>query len=283
MRITCPNCGAQYEVDARVIPDMGRDVQCSNCGHTWFQRPQSAVATSVRRVVEDPPVSPGPEADVPPPAPEPAAATRPAEAFPPIPPADPAVAPAAARPQAPDPSPADTPAEAERPTLDEATRALLREEAEREVQARAAERRPSIETQGDFDLPASPPAPRAIQRSADLSALPQGAGGSLAAAVAASSSRRDSLPDVESISSGLRGDPTSDESATDSQTTTAPRRGFGAGLLIPLLFVAAAALVYVLAPTLADSVPSLRAPLAAYVDSVNALRGWIATTLSGAG
>lgn len=39
MRLICPNCGAQYEVDARVIPDTGRDVQCSNCGHTWFQQP----------------------------------------------------------------------------------------------------------------------------------------------------------------------------------------------------------------------------------------------------
>ncbi|NVK45118.1 MAG: zinc-ribbon domain-containing protein [Rhodobacteraceae bacterium] len=39
MRLICPNCGAQYEVDARVIPDTGRDVQCSNCGHTWFQTP----------------------------------------------------------------------------------------------------------------------------------------------------------------------------------------------------------------------------------------------------
>ncbi|WP_417256821.1 zinc-ribbon domain-containing protein [Celeribacter halophilus] len=39
MRLICPNCGAQYEVDSRVIPDTGRDVQCSNCGHTWFQQP----------------------------------------------------------------------------------------------------------------------------------------------------------------------------------------------------------------------------------------------------
>ncbi|WP_460275095.1 zinc-ribbon domain-containing protein [Celeribacter sp. ULVN23_4] len=39
MRLICPNCGAQYEVDARVIPDTGRDVQCSNCGHSWFQSP----------------------------------------------------------------------------------------------------------------------------------------------------------------------------------------------------------------------------------------------------
>jgi predicted Zn finger-like uncharacterized protein len=85
MRITCPNCGAQYEVDPRVIPDIGRDVQCSNCGHTWFQRQQSAVAASVRRVVEDPPVTPA-EPEMGPAAVDagPSPATRVAKAFPPI-------------------------------------------------------------------------------------------------------------------------------------------------------------------------------------------------------
>ncbi|MEZ5777591.1 MAG: zinc-ribbon domain-containing protein [Paracoccaceae bacterium] len=38
MRLICPSCSAQYEVDESVIPDEGRDVQCSNCGNTWFQR-----------------------------------------------------------------------------------------------------------------------------------------------------------------------------------------------------------------------------------------------------
>lgn len=37
MRLVCPNCGAQYEVPVDVIPHDGRDVQCSSCGHTWFQ------------------------------------------------------------------------------------------------------------------------------------------------------------------------------------------------------------------------------------------------------
>lgn len=37
MRLICPNCGAQYEVPAEVIPETGRDVQCSDCGTTWFQ------------------------------------------------------------------------------------------------------------------------------------------------------------------------------------------------------------------------------------------------------
>ncbi len=39
MRLTCPNCGAQYAVDPAVIPQDGRDVQCSSCGNTWFQQP----------------------------------------------------------------------------------------------------------------------------------------------------------------------------------------------------------------------------------------------------
>lgn len=37
MRLVCPNCDAEYEVDDAAIPRAGRDVQCSNCGHAWFQ------------------------------------------------------------------------------------------------------------------------------------------------------------------------------------------------------------------------------------------------------
>ena len=44
MRLTCPNCGAQYEVDPGMIPDEGRDVQCSNCGQTWFQMPEGQMS-----------------------------------------------------------------------------------------------------------------------------------------------------------------------------------------------------------------------------------------------
>ena len=44
MRLTCPNCGAQYEVPDDVIPEEGRDVQCSNCGDTWFQQAASQQA-----------------------------------------------------------------------------------------------------------------------------------------------------------------------------------------------------------------------------------------------
>ncbi len=47
MRLICPNCTAQYEVDATMIPDEGRDVQCSNCGHTWYELPPPEAALAV--------------------------------------------------------------------------------------------------------------------------------------------------------------------------------------------------------------------------------------------
>jgi predicted Zn finger-like uncharacterized protein len=37
MRLTCPNCSAVYEIPDDAIPEEGRDVECSNCEHVWFQ------------------------------------------------------------------------------------------------------------------------------------------------------------------------------------------------------------------------------------------------------
>lgn len=50
MRITCPNCQAQYDIDPAMIPEEGRDVQCSSCAHTWLEMgphaPQDSVSAS---------------------------------------------------------------------------------------------------------------------------------------------------------------------------------------------------------------------------------------------
>ena len=64
MRITCPECGAQYEVAADVITEMGRDVQCSACSHTWFAQaepdvpPAPAELPSFMPPPQRPPLSP---------------------------------------------------------------------------------------------------------------------------------------------------------------------------------------------------------------------------------
>ncbi|MEH6360912.1 MAG: zinc-ribbon domain-containing protein [Amylibacter sp.] len=62
MRLICPNCVAQYEVDEDVIPPEGRDVQCANCGHNWFQDALQMLSTDA----ETPSGIGDPDSDVPP-------------------------------------------------------------------------------------------------------------------------------------------------------------------------------------------------------------------------
>lgn len=39
MRLVCPSCGSQYDVDVSLFPEEGREVQCSSCDNTWVQYP----------------------------------------------------------------------------------------------------------------------------------------------------------------------------------------------------------------------------------------------------
>jgi predicted Zn finger-like uncharacterized protein len=70
MRLVCPNCEAKYEVPEDAIPETGRDVQCANCGHAWYQmrtRTGGGAEPAAAPVV---PPAPGPEI-APEPVPEP--------------------------------------------------------------------------------------------------------------------------------------------------------------------------------------------------------------------
>jgi len=49
MRLVCPNCDAKYEVPEDAIPDAGRDVQCANCSHAWFQARERTASTVVTK------------------------------------------------------------------------------------------------------------------------------------------------------------------------------------------------------------------------------------------
>ena len=97
MRLVCPNCGAQYEVDDALIPAEGRDVQCSDCGHAWYFSPVPASADAAPQAQDLP--APKPPEPQPPPR---TAAARP------VPPSASTVAPLPARPQGTPQSP-DTP------------------------------------------------------------------------------------------------------------------------------------------------------------------------------
>lgn len=62
MRLSCPNCGAQYEVPDDVIPSEGRDVQCSNCNTTWFQDHPDNLSTSAEDTPQPTPTEEGEQA-----------------------------------------------------------------------------------------------------------------------------------------------------------------------------------------------------------------------------
>jgi predicted Zn finger-like uncharacterized protein len=40
MIIDCINCTKKFEVNASLIPDNGRTIQCGSCNHIWFYKPK---------------------------------------------------------------------------------------------------------------------------------------------------------------------------------------------------------------------------------------------------
>ncbi|KKK50985.1 hypothetical protein LCGC14_3119550 [marine sediment metagenome] len=183
-------------------------------------------------------------------------------------------------------APADIPRRRE---LDGSTRAILREEAEREA---AARRRgsSSLEVQPDLglgsaagaDLRRRPPVgPPTLSEPEPSPAAPATG---LDNATDSTGSRRDLLPDIEEINSTLTAtsDRRSHRKSSDAEgedETAQGSRGFRLGFSLMLLIAALLVLTYAFAPTLARSVPALEPALADYVEKVNDLRivvdGWL--------
>ena len=40
MIINCVNCSKKFEVNASLIPDNGRTIQCGSCNHVWLYKPK---------------------------------------------------------------------------------------------------------------------------------------------------------------------------------------------------------------------------------------------------
>ena len=312
MRLICPNCGAQYEVDERVIPDGGRDVQCSNCGLAWFQR--SARAEEEAKAAEeqatlpdeisphdDDDYEPAPEAETAPdPAPE-APAARDEDDY-----------------EDDDADEGPGPELPKRP-LDDSVRSILEEEAALEMQAREHEAQ-QIETQPDLgiDSPVDPEAERrriARERMARMRGIEDGESlehevqddapdaaqpaqttqelqdvapdadteAAVAATMAASrteraAASRDVFPDIEEINSTLDSPAQSDPgnlSAEQVAEAAEARSGFKRGFSVVIILAALALAIYMFAPQIAAKVPALKPALAAYVEAINGLRASI--------
>lgn len=292
MRLICPNCDAEYEVDASAIPEIGRAVQCSNCGHSWFQMPPDLGPTLIDAADETMFEVAGHAA---------------------LTPAAPA---SGARSPAPTGRSADTArsedlleddvegasdlAVAARPRpLEGSLLSVLREEAERETAARRAEAPQPIETQTDLDLPEPV---QVVVRHASSDADVGGVGAAVTSGSAAVESavegavagvragedpqvrahRRDMLPDVEEITSTLRpvddGDVRSRRFSAGADAAR-PRGGFATGFFLMLLLACAVVALYVLAPRLAAELPAVAPVLERFVAAVDALRIWLDETV----
>lgn len=262
MRLTCPNCEAQYEVPDEVIPETGRDVQCSNCGDTWFQHHPDHMPEEAEIIDEAESWDVAPE-----PASEPEVNTQPEPASEP-----------------------EQDAEAPAPTrkeLDPAVRDVLREEADREHAARE-EDAGSLETQPDLGLDSHEDEAEKRSREAqtrmarlrgepevDIPERPDLDPGT----------RRNLLPDIDEINSSLSSDTGDTAASVDPGDVEAPipprksgfRRGFNTVLLIAVIGL----LLYVFAPQLARAVPALEGVLMSYVALVDQGRAWLDSKVLG--
>jgi predicted Zn finger-like uncharacterized protein len=266
MRLICPNCGAQYEVGDDVIPDAGRDVQCSNCGHTWFEQPGASVEQeepSAPPPIQEP--EPVVESD---PEPEPEFAPEPE----PVP--EPELTPEPEPAADPDPSPVPR-----RPALSDGVADILREEAELEQAARDQERGDALETQPDLGIA---PTPRKIRRvTIDRN---RDTAGDEQDAADLSENRRDLLPDIEEINSTLRstadrqGDMTHTDPAETGQTRSS---GFRTGFLSVLIIAGFGLAVYAFKPQIAGAVPALDPALTSYVEQLDSARLWLDLQMQG--
>jgi predicted Zn finger-like uncharacterized protein len=296
MRLVCPNCEAKYEVPEDAIPETGRDVQCANCGHAWFQmrRGGGTAETAVPAVAPAPvaasvaAIPTGSEAAVADPAPvetpavaeeavpvvaddpvEPEPAETVAERVEPVAEVTPVAVTqdvAADEADAPedDAVPPEAPAVAAGAAayaVDDSVLAILREEAEREAKARQAEAARPLETQADLGIeqamPVASKVPDVIAEDPALVA------------------RRARLPDVEEINSTLRpSEAAEDDMAPDmSQVAAADgRSSFRSGFLLVLTLAILGSAVYGSADALAEAVPALAEPLKGYVAFVDSLR-----------
>lgn len=315
MRLICPNCGAQYAVDDRVIPDAGRDVQCSNCGNTWFQNhPDFDGGLAEELGVEAPGVTAAADEPQLPPTAAPSAIPEPAPVSQPAAVPDDGLWDVAE--DASEPAPVATAPDAAKPSDDPEPVSRTSSEPTETSDIPASPPEPAAVTETEED-PAIAPAPQRPRRKLDedvLAVLREEAAREEAArsgkpAPAAGAphvettvvaplpqptaepdapgddftheNRRNLLPDIEEINSTLspaeHGDAAvAGETEAEFMARMGRRKsGRRIGFGLALVGFGIAALVYVQAPRLARSFPNLEGQLVQYTATVNQGRVWL--------
>ena len=270
MRLTCPKCAAQYEVPDKVIPVDGRDVKCSNCGHTWFQSHPAMDRSEAEEQTTDAlhAALNGDETEDAP-APETAPPT----------------------PQVGTPSPPE-PALAKR-AMDPEVASILKEEAALEADFRARESS-GLESQPDLGLDTAL-ADGALQRAREARARLAETKSDTHPTETDSPAldfRRGLLPDIEKTNASLRtgGEGKAQNGAvTPGDDSSAKSRsggfargfagGFARGFALSLLILAAAILIYGNAPTISNRAPQVGNTLNSYVNGVDKARLWLDTQI----
>ncbi|SNR46951.1 zinc-ribbon domain-containing protein [Puniceibacterium sediminis] len=285
MRLTCPNCDAQYEVPVGMIPEAGRDVQCSSCGHAWYQnRPgdDSMLTAKSDQLAE-------------------AVATS--EATEPT--TTPSQQPLHDANDDDEDAPSSLPRDSARlaivrtRALDPAVAEVLREEASRESRQRATEFS-SLESQPELGLNqprVADAAARRIRESHEFTA-PMQRHQQPAEPVATPSApntapapdlpfRRDLLPDVEEIDQSLR--PTREQPRAQRRfeppqsraiPDDEPRSSFGRGFIAVLLLAVIIGALYIFAPQIGEALPAAKPLLVEYVSRIDLMRLWLDSQVS---
>ena len=276
MRIVCPGCNAQYEIDSTLLPVAGREVQCSACGNVWFQaHPDANAASAGARTV--------PNRRPPPPEPDPEPASG---QHPPEPQPAPDSAPPASGSTDPD---SEGPQDTESPNdrrgtpkpVDEKVLGILREEAAFEARQRARDAG-GLETQPDLGLLGAAPWPS----KSDPVTGAESAGAKPERGDARADSRGSGLPDIEDISASLepigaareRGS-RSAETVTVPPTSAERNQSFIRGLILPLAVALVLVALYLVAPVIGDALPAVAPVTTGYVNAVDGMRVAIAGLL----
>ncbi len=292
MRLICPNCDAEYQVDDAAIPETGRDVQCSNCGHAWFQLPAEA---ELAREAEEQLFGSVPEEPTPEPARETAEPAVLAEDAPPLSTVDgpdeampePAVADTEDKATIEEADPAPV-AVASRQSVAESVLSVLREEAEREAAVRreedpvgrSAALAGNVETQTELGLDGAGTLAAGVSAAQRHIARLKGTDPDLPQmADAKSAARRDLLPDIEEINSTLRANSERAQAAEDEIDALPDlkprRRGFRSGFVLMMIFAVAMAMAYIMAPRIVAQIPGAAPAMRSYVAAVDSGRLWL--------